>query len=140
MAKPYVRLSLRNLHGVSRAMSSVALLVSKKAAKEGLIEAAKIIQAEAKRRAPVLTGAMRDAIKIVDSKSLKGVNVIISKSDVPGDVDVFYARFIEFGTKHIAPRRFMRGAFESKRNEALRAQLATTFRGLTSAIITSRTK
>lgn len=44
--------------------------------------------------------------------------------------DAFYWRFIEFGTKHIAARPFLRPAFESKKNEAFEKIKQTLKSGL----------
>lgn len=44
--------------------------------------------------------------------------------------DAYYGRFLEVGTKHIAPRSFMRDAFAAKQTEALEIFKARLARGV----------
>ena len=101
---------------------------------------AEVIREEAQRRAPVRTGALRDDIK---------TRRVANPTDAPVEYRVangpetFYARFVEFGHAkvargqyrqyratlrarqawqggYVAPRPFMRPAFDTKREEAQR--------------------
>lgn len=104
---------------------------------KGLRAAANVIKNEAKHRAPVLRnktpyrkpGTVRDAIRVrrdriqapgatetfeVYVKQAKGGSRGTFSPDDP-----FYWRFLEFGTKKMAARPFMRPAFEAKKDEAL---------------------
>lgn len=83
------------------------------AAKEG----AEIVRAEASRRAPRRTGKL--AANIIAEVSL-------SQSDraeisVGPSKEAFYGMFVELGTKHMAPRPYLRPAIDESRAEVERA-------------------
>lgn len=89
----------------------------------GLAKIAKDIEADAKSRAPVRTGALKNSIQARRVRQLaQEVNV-----------GVDYGAFVEFGTVRMSPRPYLTPAVEAKRNtferllanvteEALRAQ------------------
>lgn len=69
------------------------------------------------------TGKLRKGLKISKPKTIKGVRTVkigIQKDD---NSEIFYGKFIEFGTtngkRSIPPRPYMRPAFEKKKDEAL---------------------
>lgn len=101
---------------------------------------AEVIREEAQRRAPVDTGALRD-----DIKTRRVMNPVDAPVEyrVANSKETFYARFVEFGHAkvkpgqyreyratlrakrewaggYVAPRPFMRPAFDTKRDEAQR--------------------
>jgi len=108
----------------------------------GLRKAANVIKDEAKAKAPVKTGLLKKNIIVRrDSKLPPGVNemfevrvkavkkkradnvrnrrkrIVGNKYDAEGSA--FYWRFLEFGTKKMKARPFMRPAFEAKKEAAL---------------------
>lgn len=64
-----------------------------------LSEIAQELQADAKSRAPVDTGALRDSIYIRGGKDFRTVGS-----------DIRYARFVEYGTSDTSPQPFMNPA------------------------------
>lgn len=69
---------------------------------EKLREVALTVEATAKNLAPVRTGRLRDSIQ-AEVREKK----IVLKSDVE------YAGFVEYGTRFMAPRSFMRQALQT---------------------------
>lgn len=78
-------------------------------------QGAELIRDEAKRIVPVKTGFLRDSIVVTRAETLQTGAAVRIEAQAP------YARFIEFGTVHIAPRAFMRTAADT-----VRAVLGTT--------------
>lgn len=79
------------------------------------------IAEDAKTRAPVDTGRLRDAIHV----EKQGDDYAV----LAGDDDVFYGHLVEFGTTHSGARPFMLPAAEGKRASAT-ARAAAWLRGL----------
>lgn len=94
---------------------------------------AELVAAEARRLAPVDTGALRDSIKVADERDARiygkvngaDVSVFIGPVGSTEEGDVFYARFVEFGTRYMKAQPFMRPAIQSKREDAERLVLST---------------
>ena len=94
------------------------------ASKEALISAGELLQADTKKRAPVLTGNLRDHVKV--SEVEKGsINVYVDSQG-----KAYYGYMIEVGTSKMSAQPFMYPAFmanqdniEKKMIEVLRARL-----------------
>jgi len=82
---------------------------------------AKPIIKEARALAPKRTGNLAKSIGANKRRS-KGTIVHFSVSPRKGGkYDGWYAHFVEFGTRKMAPRPFLRPAFENKGEEAINA-------------------
>ena len=82
---------------------------------------AKPIIKEARRIVPKRTGNLAKSIGVNKRRS-KGTIVHFSVSPRRGGkYDGYYGHFVEFGTKKMAPRPFMRTAFENKGEESIDA-------------------
>ena len=118
---------------------------------QGLIAGARVVRDEARRRAPVLkipdprrrAGTLRRSIRamrirpphyaataIVRVRGLtrKQIGAFKKKRGAGGannPNDPFYWRFVEFGTSTMGARPFLRPAFESKKEAAVRLAIAT---------------
>ena len=82
---------------------------------------AKPIVKEAKRLVPVRTGNLKKSIGVNKRRT---VGTVVRFSISPrkgGKYDGYYGAFVEFGTKKMAPRPFMRPAFEAKGEESIDA-------------------
>lgn len=126
------------------AMAGAAKQIRTKAVRAALRAAARVIQADARARAPVLivptpfrrTGTVKRRITVRASKAARkdgneGVYINVrplrgkaqeskfGKAGAKNPNDPFYWRFLEFGTKKMAARPFLRPAAESKGNEAI---------------------
>lgn len=115
---------------IDRRLKALSEADQKKGIRKGLRVGAKIVAAEARARAP--RGATGDLVAAIKVRSMKrsrkavGVNAIIGKGWFRGPT--FYAAFLEFGAPGhkyfgkgvapLAPRKFLSGAWESKKGEA----------------------
>lgn len=84
---------------------------------EAAEEAAKVMVAAAKAKAPVETGKLRDGIqqKAGERTANSATEVVFNK--------VFYSGFVEYGTKKMRKRPFMRPAFDESKQRM--AEIAT---------------
>jgi HK97 gp10 family phage protein len=73
---------------------------------------AEIIAAEARKRVPVDSGALRDAIHTTEVKNF-------SVEVVAGNKDVFYGHLVEYGGASTPPRPFLIPALEDRRSKVL---------------------
>ena len=87
---------------------------------------AEVIRKDVQARAPVDEGTLRRAVykkqireESNNTKQTFYVGVRSGKKYQKKKQDAWYWRFLEFGTKYIAARPFVRPAFESKKNEAV---------------------
>lgn len=105
------RIYLSGTKEIARRLKALDTDLRKKAVDPAMRAGMRIYVDEAKARAPVRTGAMRDSIKArKDGKgSTRG-----STSYLAGvTVKAFYYYFIEFGTSKLAARPFLRPAWEA---------------------------
>lgn len=123
MAKQKTQSDRVVVHGgkeLEQLFRSLPLELQKKALRKAARAAGKIVAASAKSLAPVKTGALRNAIKVRamrrSRKPRVGIIVGPSARDFVGDQ--FYAAMIEYGTKKMAPKPFMRPAFQATEKAA----------------------
>ncbi len=134
------------IHGLDTFAQALKVLpnnISRRVLRSAVAAAAKLVQDEAKVRAPVSTGPARKnhpppgTLKRAISRgrsnrysapgkevfhifvrnagsSAKGRKIVAGSK-----FDAFYWRFVEFGTSKMAARPFMRPAFEAKKEEAI---------------------
>lgn len=145
MAEVSVR--VEGLDRLERAIDELTLDMSRRVVRGALRDAARPIVRGAQARAPVLArahpyrvpGTIRRNIAVFTSKQarrqgLVGVYIRVrrlkagavsafkratGRRGAQNPFDPFYWWFLEFGTKRIAPRRYLSGAFESARTQAL---------------------
>ena len=117
--------------------------------KKGLKAGAQLIAKEVKKKAPVLTGTLKKSIKVKTSKKKRGkkeigFNVGFDTKKYPQLVAYakgassslktkkttgkryFYPAAIEYGTKNMEPKPFIRPAFNHTKGDAVRAIIKTT--------------
>lgn len=109
---------------LAAALAEIPKAMEKKILARAMRDAAKPMLDDAKRLAPVLTGQLRKSIKIRSIKrNRKGrVGVVISTEKGFFKGETFYGAFLEFGTKKLPARPFIRPAFEA--NKARSAKIA----------------
>jgi len=127
-----VTVQVLGMRELSAKMKELGPKITRKAIKYALIKGAQVVRDEAKRQAPIATGALRKAIYIkkMNKENPFKENVILGvrhgrkmwKKKKEGGFDkgkdAFYWKWIEFGTKKMKEDPFMRPAFESKKMEA----------------------
>lgn len=140
-----VVVKLEGVEELKRAMAAAAGTIRKRAVRGALRQAGKVIQKAARIAVPVLTtparyrkpGTVKKAISVRTSKTARrtgneGVFINVrpigssaarvkkfGKESAKNPNDPFYWRFLEFGTKKMAARPFLRPAAESKGPEAI---------------------
>jgi len=65
---------------------------------------------EARERAPVRTGFLRDSIYSIVAQESRGFRIELGAK-------AYYSPYQEFGTRYIEPKRFLRGAIEELKPE-----------------------
>lgn len=128
---------LMNLTGfkeLANALRELGPRVAKNTLRRSVAAGATIIRKEAMDRAPVDTGEMRKDIQVKRERDTKGemsakYSVFVragKKSRLSGRArnvqkDSYYWKFVELGTSKMAARPFMRPAFESRKEDAVKA-------------------
>ena len=133
---------IKGLKELQAALNQLPREVQKRPLRAAVSAAAKVIQDEAKRRAPIDTGNLRKAIYRTRSRSGSGtgqetflvavkkgkaeyantarnrrLNRVGKKYQTQGEA--YYWRFLEFGTAKMAAKPFLRPAFENKKQMAV---------------------
>jgi HK97 gp10 family phage protein len=138
--------------------------VARKILSQSLREGAKVVLAEAKRRAPVRSGLVRSKLRVRSARKRKSETVALKVQTGEGNYKgkTFYASFLEFGFNQspilrmpngrivsmkrsvrnrlrlkgtpIAPRPFMGPAFHAKAREAVRVTADTLWTKIKQAI------
>lgn len=139
MARTTVR--VEGLRELGEAMRELGTEVSEKIAHAMVSKAARMVRDEAKKAAPVRTGFMKQNIIVkkmrksetdLTSEYRMGVRKYkVKYADTRFNVrkgragtyygvdDAYYWRYLEFGTVKMAPRPFIRPAFENNRMRAV---------------------
>lgn len=101
-----------------RKVQSIVSAVEAKDVEKVLLEGAKIVQGEAKRRAPYRTGKLRRSIKAKigkrRSKMVAGAFAAVDFKVAP------HAYLVEYGTSRMRARPYFRPAWEATKDEVRR--------------------
>jgi HK97 gp10 family phage protein len=118
------------VHGLvelERTMKELGPKLARNALRSAVNAGAQVIKKEAQGLAPIDTGRLaQKAIYVTRSRSDSGpgketylVGVRQGRREQQKDRDAFYWKFVEFGTKFVHARPFLRPAFENKKVEAV---------------------
>lgn len=125
-----LRVKVTGLDAIERKLARLSQLAQKRVMEDALRAGGEVIAEEARRLVPVRTGHLRDTIEVV-TDSTKGGGVKAARVLVGPDQNAgFYGDFVEFGTRRMAARPFMRPAFDTMADaaqDAVAAHLATEF-------------
>jgi len=92
---------------------------AKAAIRKGTREGAKIVQAKAKELVPVRTGTLKRNIKVrALPRSRKWVGTMVKTTFA--NSEAFYGQFVEYGTRKMAARHFLKKAVNEQGDTALR--------------------
>lgn len=108
---------------LDRALAKLEQGPSEEQVRSALHEGAALIVTEAQRLVPYDTGTLHDSITVTDDRNARiygkvngsGISVYVGPVGSTEDGDVFYAKFVEFGTRYMGAHPFMRPAIASKR-------------------------
>lgn len=94
--------NVKGLAELNRVLNQLPVKVERKLLRGGLRAAAKVIEAEAKRRVPVRTGLLRDSIRVSTGAKRGGKVYAHIKAGGRKKGQAFYAHMVEFGTaRHV---------------------------------------
>lgn len=123
--------SVTGLKELQKALAELPQGIARNVLRGAVNAGATVIKAEAKVRAPALTGILKRSLyqKQIREKSNLLLQTFFvgvrqgrsSKKTKKGVLDAFYARFVEFGTSKMPAHPFMRPAFEAKKEAAVQA-------------------
>ncbi len=137
-----VTVNIEGLAELKRNVQELTAKVRKKVLGGAVAAGSRVVLREAKQKAPVKTGALREAIKqrrsrkfskqdfevrqigVFKVKGGKYANTRVNRrlrrvgKEYESDPPEFYWRFLEFGTVKMKPRPFLRPAFEARKREA----------------------
>jgi HK97 gp10 family phage protein len=117
---------------VDRKLRKLGPAVQKKVVRAAMRKGMNLVTAEARKNAPVKTGALKKAIKTRGSsrpkKGVVRVETRVGAGDFKGET--FYAAMVEFGTSHAPPHPYMTPAYEAKKDEARAAAIAAILAGV----------
>ena len=122
-SKGMVSFKMTGLDALDKALKKLESKVQRRVLNKAARAGARVVQKRAKALAPVRTGALRRAIRVVTMKAKKGQGkvAVTVKSGRGEKRDVFYAHMVEFGTIGARTRPFMRPAFDETQKEQLDA-------------------
>jgi HK97 gp10 family phage protein len=87
---------------------------------EAVHEGAQRVAENARDRAPVATGALRESIHTEPAPENKtGPAEWVVAGGQVGDTDVYYGHMVEYGTAHSMPRPFLGPAAEDNRDDVV---------------------
>lgn len=126
-------LEIKGLEKFRRGLQDLPVKVAKRVLRKSIKEGAELIKEEAKIKAHVLSGALRESleVKMKSGGPFEAVAWVQSTKDYNNKHSAWYAALVEYGsayviikkkkviaTGRIPPKPFMRPAFESARSQA----------------------
>ncbi|WP_411680646.1 HK97-gp10 family putative phage morphogenesis protein [Clostridium thailandense] len=97
---------------------------------KALKNAAEPVLEDAKANVPVRTGKLKKGLKITNVKKKDGMKYILVGVDRGDNSEVFYGKFIEFGTSKMPARPFLQPAYEKNKNKIQKTIAGTLKEGL----------
>ena len=118
-----VKFEMKGLDELDRAVKKLPEKIQKRVLIGALRAGGRVIQKEAKARAPVKSGNLKRNISVVAGKSKKSAPIgqVQAEVFVATTPKAWYSHLIEFGTKHISAKPFLRPAFDTTHQEVLNA-------------------
>lgn len=129
-----IDVQLTGFRELAAALKQLGPRVAKNTLRRAVSSGAVLVRNDARQKAPVDTGEMRKDIQVKREKDQQNgtlsakYSVFVrtgKKSRLSGasrnvNKDSFYWKFVEFGTSKMGAQPFMRPAFETKKEEALK--------------------
>lgn len=114
-------LQITGIEDVKKMFEALPLAVQKKALRPALRKGAKITLEKAKQLCPAKSGKLRKSLKVrAIKRNRKGIGVVVitgtrQELGIKPDDKSYYPFSLEYGTKNMSARPFMRPATESTR-------------------------
>lgn len=97
---------------------------------KALKNAAEPVLEDAKANVPVKTGKLKKGLKITNVKRKEGAKYILVGVDRGDNSEIFYGKFIEFGTSKMSAKPFLQPAYEKNKDNIKRTIAETLKEGL----------
>lgn len=118
MSNSFATVNTKGIEEIQKALKELPNNIQKNVVYGAVRVSSSVIAKEAKSNVPVKTGALKESIRVVRRRSTKDNEVYYSV--VPHrKKGGWYGHFVEFGTSHSAPNRFMTKAYEVAGPKAL---------------------
>lgn len=116
---------LEGLNDIAKKLKALPVKLQRKVLTKSLRAGSRLIVSDAKRRVPKDTGKLKrniaTRVRRKGSKGERALQVYVRRRGKKEDPkNAFYWTFLEFGTRYISPRPFLRPAFEANKTEAVR--------------------
>jgi HK97 gp10 family phage protein len=128
-----VDIEIKGLDEIEKRLKQLPQKVAKKVVRKAVREGAKPILKAAQSKVPVKTGALKKSLKVraMKAKLAKGgAGVHVGVSDQWFKGDLFYGGMVEFGTKNMPAKPFIRPAYDEKKNEAVKVTVKHLLKGI----------
>ena len=120
-------MKIEGLKELNKKLGQLAPNIERKVLAKSVTEGARIVRDEAKRLVPIKTGTLKRGIKYRRKPRQPRGSVVYQVGLAP---KAFYGMFVEFGTKKLAARPFLRPAFDGKISEAIAAMKQKMWAGI----------
>ncbi|NFL36786.1 HK97-gp10 family putative phage morphogenesis protein [Clostridium botulinum] len=97
---------------------------------KALKNAAEPVLQDAKANVPIKTGKLKKGLKITNVKRKEGSKYILVGVDRGDNSEIFYGKFIEFGTSKMSAKPFLQPAYEKNKDNIKRTIAETLKEGL----------
>jgi len=97
---------------------------------KALKNAAEPVLIDAKANVPIKTGKLQRGLKVSGIKTSGGIKHVLVGVDRADNSEIFYGKFIEFGTSKMSARPFLEPAYEKNKKEIVEAIKNTLKEGL----------
>lgn len=102
---------------LERALKDLGSEVAGRLGTNAVRAGARVIAASARTKAPVATGNLKKSIRVFDDVEVKRAGG--SERTAYAGTRIFYARFVEFGTRFVPARSFLRSALDESAQESV---------------------
>lgn len=110
---------------LQKKLSKMEKKIQSKVMKASMKEAMKPVQELAKQRAPHATGLLKRSIRIGIKSNRKGLTAMVrtgtrKQLKIPANAKYYYPAALEYGTRHIPARSFLRSSLFSKKEVVIK--------------------
>lgn len=116
-----VKFKMTGLDELDKAVKKLPDRIQKRVLSGALRAGGRIMQKDAKARVPVKTGKLKKSIKVMSGKSNPNAPIGVANAVVFVGVQAAHGHLIEFGTKNVTAKPFLRPAFDSTQEAVLTA-------------------
>ena len=113
----WIRVADMKLEGIENLLAEIEKLgkTGSRIENKALREAGDVVKEAIQKEAPIRTGKLKESITVSRVKNKDGAKRV----EVGPDKDVFYSRFVEFGTVKMKANPFMARGYETSKENAM---------------------